>query len=553
MASPYGVNAHAPQGPDLARLFDQLQAADVGWVRIDFEWIGIEPQPGVFHWQVYDAIVAAAELRGLAVLGILAYTPAWATDGNPRSGVPRQIADWEDFCFRAATRYRGRVQAWELWNEPNLDKFFAGSPSQYIDRILVPGAHALRAADPAALVGGPGLAHLTSGDSDWYNWLLEVLERAGDELDFVSHHLYDRDGHRDVSEKLNDSTTFGDEPQLWDASPPSVREVLEEGGWQGPFYLTETGWASDQVGEQRQADYYRGFLEEWLSGRPDRDWIDKVFFYELRDDPSQGIPKWGVLRADRGPKPAFAAYRDFIAAHPAPDGAELALLGSRFAVKARWRRPDGASGAAAPVPFSDQTGLFWFFQPANIELLVKILDGRPVNGHFWVLFGALSNVEYWVDVTDRTTGQTRTYHNPAGTYCGQADTASLPAAAHSLGAAPLTPVNCVPGPNVLCLETLGRFRAEAEFRDPRTGLIGPAKAVQGTGTSGYFWFFRPENLELVIKVLDGQATNGHYWFFWGALSNVEYWINLTDTFTGEKRRYHNRPGSFCGGNDIQAF
>ena len=174
-ASPYGVNAHAPQGQDLARLFDQLQAAGIGWVRIDFEWTAIEPQQDAFRWQIYDAIVAGAEMRGLQVLGILAYTPAWATDGAPRTGVPRQTADWEDLCFRAAARYRGRVRAWEMWNEPNLDHFFAGSRTQYIERILKPGARAVRAADPGALVGGPGLAHLTSGDSDWYRWLVETV------------------------------------------------------------------------------------------------------------------------------------------------------------------------------------------------------------------------------------------------------------------------------------------------------------------------------------------------------------------------------------------
>ncbi len=552
-ASPYGVNAHTPQGPDLALVFDRLRDAGVGWVRIDFEWTAIEPQQDAFQWQIYDAIVAAAELRGLEILGILAYSPAWATDGEPRAGVPRQIADWEDLCFRAAARYRGRVRAWEMWNEPNLDRFFAGSRSQYIERILEPGARAVRAADPAALVGGPGLAHLTSGDSDWYDWLLEVLERAGDELDFVSHHLYDRDGDRDVTRKLTDSTPFGDEPDFWDAVPPSLREVLREGGWQGrPVYLTETGWATDQVGDQRQADYYRGFLEEWLTGRSGRQWIHKVFFYELRDDPAPGIPKWGVLRADRSPKPAFAAYRDFIAAHPPPGAPELRLLGGRFGVRARWRRPNGMSGVAEPVPFSDQTGLFWFFQPANIELLVKVLDGRAVNGRFWVLFGALSNVEYWLDVTDHVTGRTHSYHNPAGTYCGQADTA-VPAAARQDAAAPLAAVACQPGATVLCLETGGRFRVEVEFRDPRTGLREAAHAVTGTGASGYFWFFRPENLELVVKVLDGRAANGRHWFFWGALSNVEYTITVTDTSTGRTQRYRNRRGGYCGGSDTQAF
>ena len=64
---------------------------------------------------------------------------------------------------------------------------------------------------------------------------------------------------------------------------------------------------------------------------------------------------------------------------------------------------------------------FWFFDPGNLELAVKVLDGRPVNGRFWVFFGALSDVEYWVTVTDTATGAERQYHNAAGTLCGQGD------------------------------------------------------------------------------------------------------------------------------------
>jgi hypothetical protein len=69
----------------------------------------------------------------------------------------------------------------------------------------------------------------------------------------------------------------------------------------------------------------------------------------------------------------------------------------------------------------DDSGSFWFFDPGNLELEVKILDGRAVNGHFWVFFGALSDVEYRVTVTDTATGESRSYHNPAGTVCGQSD------------------------------------------------------------------------------------------------------------------------------------
>ena len=61
---------------------------------------------------------------------------------------------------------------------------------------------------------------------------------------------------------------------------------------------------------------------------------------------------------------------------------------------------------------TDDTGVFWFFAPSNLELMVKVLDGSGVNGHFWVFYGALSDVEYTITVTDTATGSQRTYHNP---------------------------------------------------------------------------------------------------------------------------------------------
>lgn len=172
--------------------------------------------------------MAEAERRGLAILAILAYTPAWATDGPELSGVPRDVGAWTRFCAAAATRYRDTIRAWELWNEPNLDRFWDGTREEYWERILIPGADAIHAAAPDALVAGPALAHLQSGD--WHHWLLETLERAGDRLDVVTHHAYDRDGYGDLTDKLTGSTPFADDPPLWDVVAPSVREVLKEAG-----------------------------------------------------------------------------------------------------------------------------------------------------------------------------------------------------------------------------------------------------------------------------------------------------------------------------------
>jgi len=552
----FGVNVHAPSGADLARLLDAAANAGLGVVRIDMIWAFVEPQRGQFDWSAYDAIADAASARGLQVLAILAYTPAWATDGPAWTGVPRDPADWQDFCTRAAQRYAGRIAYFELWNEPNQPGFWSGSRDQYIDTILSPGADAIHAATPLALVGGPTLAHLDS--RQWYDWLLAVLQRAGTRLDFISHHLYDADGDAAVTDRLTGSTHFANQPDLWPIEPPSVRELLKYAGYAGrTFFLTETGWRSDQVGEDRQAQYLNGLLQTWFTGQSGRTWISGVFVYEMQDGPQP--PSWGLLRADGTAKPAYTAYGDFAHAHGGGgDGGALALLGGRFEVQARWRNPqDGSTGVGHAVPFTDSTGLFWFFDASNVELVVKALDGGGVNGKYWLFYGALSNVEYWLTVTDRVTGAVKQYHNPAGTLCGQADTSAFPhttatayAAAAPSHRVPLAAATCAADARHLCLS--GRFRVQVAWRDP-TGRTGNGTAVAGTADSGYFWFFSPGNIELVVKTLDGTGVNGRFWVLWGGLSNVRYDITVTDTQTAAVWTHRNRQGNYCGGADVNAF
>ena len=106
-------------------------------------------------------------------------------------------------------------------------------------------------------------------------------------------------------------------------------------------------------------------------------------------------------------------------ANACPAGA-LCLAGGRFVVTAKWRLPNG-EGAATPLGWTGETGSFWFFSRSNVELTVKVLDGRAVNGHFWVLFASLTDVDFDLEVLDTTTGQRRTYHNPRGTMASRAD------------------------------------------------------------------------------------------------------------------------------------
>jgi hypothetical protein len=264
-----------------------------------------------------------------------------------------------------------------------------------------------------------------------------------------------------------------------------------------------------------------------------------------------------------------------------PGPATLCLNNNRFRVEMSWSIPSrGRSGAGTAVPLTGDTGYFWFFGSANIELVIKVLDGRPVNGNFWVFYGALSNVQYRIIVTDTQTGAAKSYDNPSGNLASVADTSAfppgtgLPEGSEALlepfdtrateelyglfeilaraTAEPAVTAPCTAGITTLCLNQ-SRFQASVDWSVPSQGRSGHGIAVPVTSDTGYFWFLSSANVELVIKVLDGRSVNGHFWVFSGALSAVQYTITITDTQTGAVKTYDNASGHLASLADTSGF
>jgi hypothetical protein len=123
-----------------------------------------------------------------------------------------------------------------------------------------------------------------------------------------------------------------------------------------------------------------------------------------------------VFRQPFGPPPALAKATVHVFDHELclPESDVLCLNQDRFAVRVQWADFHGGSGVGQAVPFRDDTGLFWFFHPENVELTVKVLEGCPVNGFFWVFIASGSTVEYEVRVTDTTRDETAIYRNALG-------------------------------------------------------------------------------------------------------------------------------------------
>lgn len=255
-----------------------------------------------------------------------------------------------------------------------------------------------------------------------------------------------------------------------------------------------------------------------------------------------------------------------------PGPTTLCLLANRFQVEIDWEDFEAQTGEGQVLPFgSDDTGYFWFSDPSLVDNYVKVLDGTALNGFFWVFFASLTNVEYTLTVTDTVSTSQAVYTNPLGSFTSVGDIMAIEdlplpitralrstaidlsqvksARKASVAAAKGDGGSCVPSATVLCLDQ-GRFQVEVDWED-FTGSTGSGHGVQLTDNSGYYWFFTPSATELAVKVHDGGS--GSFWVFYGATTDIEYTITVTDTCAGTVNTYFNPQGNLTSAGDFAAF
>ena len=284
-----------------------------------------------------------------------------------------------------------------------------------------------------------------------------------------------------------------------------------------------------------------------------------------------------------------------------PQGGTVCVGGGRFEMSLRFFDPRRGvpEQSAAGAPLTADTAYFWFTAADNVEVVVKVLDGRALNGHYWVFYGGLTDLGFELTVTDTVTGTRRTFTNPPGQMASRgvvdallpvstAGAAAAPADVRAFGSVglvrdafpapgnaagparaagagtrspaveavtpppPATPCQDPTRPG-LCLNGK-RFGVSVDWR-AFDGSTGVGHGVQLGDDSGYFWFFHPDNVELVVKVLDGRPVNGKFWVFYGALSNVYYTIDVRHVIEDwlQWGIYENPLGHFASVADIDAF
>jgi hypothetical protein len=242
----------------------------------------------------------------------------------------------------------------------------------------------------------------------------------------------------------------------------------------------------------------------------------------------------------------------------ASDPESLCLLGGRFRVTASYLDYAGGTGTGRAAALSADTGYFWFFDAANVEVVAKMVSFCGSGGNVAVYANGLTDLGVTLRVTDTFTGQFRDYSNPRGTdfslvrdgpftCLGSLAAGPEPAASLARGTTKIegsasagTEAVCNPDGTTLCLLG-GRFQVTADYVD-YSDRTGNGQAVALTADTGYFWFFDSANVEVVAKMVPFCGTGGNVAVYANGLTDLGVHIRVTDTLDGTTRVYSNVRG-----------
>ena len=290
---------------------DQMRSLGAKWVRLDIDWSHVQAGgPNSWNWTAVDRVVRAARARGLEVLGLLTYAPAWSPREPGCTGDkcgPTDPAPFVRFAREAVRRYgpssghpglRDSIRQWEIWNEANIPHFWrpAPNPARYA-ALLRETYRAIKAEDPDALVLSSGTAPAPDdGTSISPPTWVRALFRHGAEFDHLAHHPYAFPFHPSVWEPWN---AFRQTSELW-------RIAAEHGRPEVKVWATEIGARVGPLTEPQQRGWYRWARDAW-----DTEYglfTGPFFWFQVRDTAHE--PGFGVNRPNGTERPVAEAMRN---------------------------------------------------------------------------------------------------------------------------------------------------------------------------------------------------------------------------------------------------
>ena len=302
-------------------------AAHLGWMRVTLRWSFIQPSAGVFDFSRYDSQITSAASQGIKILALLSTAPQWAGGGAHGNTPPSNISLWQTFVRTTAQHFRGKIVAYEIWNEPNLQNtnsdgigwdLSTSSSPKYVD-YLHAAAVEIRNNAPGTLVVGPVLSSQPDSRGTTIFQQIETTtypDGPGSSfLDVVSFHA---NAQTSDSTATNLSTVDGHYSQITASNLGK------------PIWITEFGWASQWVTESGQEQRIMSFVEGVTgdnngqavcgNGLPSSNYkkgkFTNLFIYAIKDGANFTR---GIFRQDNSPKPTVTGYTatlPFPAKHP---------------------------------------------------------------------------------------------------------------------------------------------------------------------------------------------------------------------------------------------
>ncbi len=332
---------------DADRVVTLAQIAGFDWVRQQVPWKDTALADGTFGFQELDKVVETVASKNRKLLLSVVKSPEWATGRPGDHGLPRNNADYGRFVEEIARRYKGKVQAIEVWNEQNLAVENGGrvvpeDAGRYVE-LLKEAYTRIKAVDPSIVVVAGALS--SSGENN--------PERAVDDMTYYKA-MYTYNGgeiknYMDV-QGFHPASTLNPPDALYPEAPgpgcemqpkqwcedqthyfrhiENVRQVMVDHGLADKqIWITEMGWATENtspgyeygnfISLEQQADYLEGALYRILS---QYDYVGVAFIWNLNfavtwgqaGDPKHEQASFGLLNPDWSPRPAFTRIQGFI-------------------------------------------------------------------------------------------------------------------------------------------------------------------------------------------------------------------------------------------------
>lgn len=325
----YGIHTLMWWKPDqMNRDLQFAQDMGFGWVKQKFPWREIEGiEKGRYDWYRPDLIVEATERAGLKLLVRLDRQPFWAEPADNQwheNQPPGDYQDFADFCSAVATRYRGRIAAYQVWNEPNLSREWGErppNPAEYA-QLLQACYTAIKAADPKAIVVSAGLAP-TGTDNEQAmpdDQFLKGMYAAGAApyFDVLGLNAPGYKAPPELDPAEAEQPEFGGGRWFAFRHVEDMRGIMVANGDAGKqVAILEMGWTLDEVNpdyawfavdEATQADYlvraYEYAVEHW------QPWIGlmtTIYIADYNWTPEDEQWWWAIVLPDGTPRDAYHA------------------------------------------------------------------------------------------------------------------------------------------------------------------------------------------------------------------------------------------------------